>query len=964
MDDTGSDADILQKNLKRVIDNRRFIQYIIIVLVVLMSVMHFTDISTFCYQYNYNFDMGSAFKKLCAKEYFEAETQRFKVADAKDKIAINRQAEQKYVGIAMSVTIVITFALCVIFAIMIYNIFVGKMGSFWNADGTKWYHKMGISLYIGFFILFCLFVALWVFIYIGLLLGPVGRDISPFNTNQNVYGAYAGILPYIVLVRILYWVSGGLPENVQRWVIPFWLRGNSENLLTSNTLWGLIIFFAFVALLLCVIYILGSLVRIYKNAWWDTKGEDDLYVKMFDNFDRKVSGVREDVISKFFANIWGFNEIQNFEANSETYKYLFIKKISGIFGTILIISIVMTAVYLTLHFKLKAEKADLTFFKYVILLSLIILLVVLFICSIITEYDNLLNKYILSDPIVYYKQKVSEANDVFNKIVDSEYISMKASKPGYICRNYGNAILSTLFSSVFDGVNRKSRDDVENDTVNVINITPEFIYKDDKCDTTKPYRFDDKKTNKEYDIEYYLNGKKYNKSIFYKYNKCTDVNVGVIEQVTSNLLRNVTYDPTWTDDQKQAAIKTVTDGIKQDILNSIKNVQTGKVYNSNMKDIEYTKKEPNDKEKSGVELMSGYEINNNIKYVPGVALTPTDDVYTKYADFVADKIVSEYDKMLKSFFTIYKNVYNNDKNLATNNMKDKSKGTAYATGLTRIIKAMFDSVNKNMSESTYQLNNATITPYIISNFNNINEASYEKKFFDRCDKDNKKLDTDDAALNAFSGWLSDFSKQYKNTKDLYQRLLNNDVKIDEDKAAVTIKLGELLTKLTGMNKDTINKIIQKDSSFQFVQFDSNGNASIYNSSTIPKTDVDKDEKKTVYNITYNTFKGVQQLLGDIDAYKTSLSTSDVPGTLQKRANINDKINKIDSNVNKLESNIRAAQNKYNSLEAAASDCSVSDPKKVAKNIIDNAHQANTSIYLLVFLYLVALLSTNLIVILD
>jgi hypothetical protein len=912
---------------KKIDKIKQIIYIIVLILVIFLIILHFIIISDFCYKYNYYYDIGKSSRLLCDKEYFEAETERFQIADKFDDIRIGRNDEQNYTGITMSVTILVTFYMCCIFAVMVWYTF-----SFIK-DIKNFYYPTIIIL-----LLFCSFIAFWVFIYIGLFVSDFNFDISIFSHALGAKASYPLIIGLLFILRIVWY---------------------NDKLGTTNTFYGILIYCFFMALLLTIIYILGSVVKIYKKGWEKGEGPD---------IDEKQVKGREDVIANFIKNILGFEQVQQFADNQN---YIAIKKVSGIFGTVLILLIIAVAGYVLIK-KAKVlgiSEDDQLFYKYAILFPIIVLFVVYLISSVVTEYNSAINKYILSDPIIYYKNNISKAASKFDKIVNDEQKGIITETPWYICRNYGNAILNTMYASVFNGIDTKQATSTSN-----IDITPEYKY-DESCDSTKPFAFNDKKQYPEYNIDYYLNAKKRNKSIFYDFNKCTDINVDVVKKVSDNLLRGVTYTKTlaYESDATTTQINTLRTTLTSNILAAMKNVKNRKVYNNSSNSLSYYIKTW-----TGTQLITSFDTNNTYTYIEQTY--QEDAEIKKYETYITNKIVSEYESMLRKFFKLYENVYeenaaatpatpNNDN--IKSNMKSEVKGHAYVAGLTKIIKTMFDNVNDAISISTYRNSQAKLSPYIIMNYNNYNNNKvYNRKVFDKCSL--KKIITDkrtqeEKNVELFAQYLEEFSKEFMKVKEIYKKLNLSDIgSYTTDKPSINTKLGEITTKVT-TDSNFINNI------------NSNVNASkdSYQYIVIPDfkvddgTVIDQQNKDTInkssYSILQNSIKSTSNMFlesGDMQAYYNAISnpTTSLEVILSQKEKVKNKIAIIDSNLTYLQSDVRAFLNKNKSISPAIIDCSASDPKKIARDMICNANEANRIIYILIVLYVVAILSTNLIVI--
>jgi hypothetical protein len=366
-------------------------------------------------------------------------------------------------------------------------------------------------------------------------------------------------------------------------------------------------------------------------------------------------------------------------------------------------------------------------------------------------------------------------------------------------------------------------------------------------------------------------------------------------------------------------------------------------------------------------LITSFDTNNTYTYIEQTY--QEDAEIKKYETYIRNKLVSEYESMLRKFFKLYEKVYeenaaatsatpNNDN--IKSNMKSEVKGHAYVAGLTKIIKTMFDNVNDAISISTYRNSQAKLSPYIIMNYNNYNNNKvYNRKVFDKCSL--KKIITDkrtqeEKNVELFAQYLEEFSKEFMKVKEIYKKLNLSDIgSYTTDKPSINTKLGEITTKVT-TDSNFINNI------------NSNVNASkdSYQYIVIPDFKV-ADGNKSSYYILQNSIKSTSNMFlesGDMQAYYNAISnpTTSLEVILSRKETVKNKIAIIDSNLTYLQSDVRAFLNKNKSISPAIIDCSASDPKKIARDMICNANEANRIIYILIVLYVVAILSTNLIVI--
>lgn len=896
----------LFKDLQKI---HKQLSLLIIIAITMIMLLHFIDITIFAHKYTYSFNYGNSLKGLCSNEYFEYETGRFQVANNADDIKIDTESQKKYNMIIFIVCIIVSFWVSILFSIFVYNIGNITIKYINSYTLNKDYFLNGLYFLL---IVFVLSVAFWIIIYLSLIF-TIGNNQSPFSKNP-----YQSYIMYIIIItfvlQLLYLLFGLLDEN------EFRSKGWS----------GAATFVVFVAFYLCTFYILGSV----KSIVFDKKSITSQEISKSEN-----------ISSIFFGNVLGFTNLQKFA--DEESKFIYIDRLSGVFATSFIIFVVMFIVYLLLK-KYSGDEKDQKLILYGILIPSFILSVVLFVASNVNEFNIAVNKYIVDDPVHYYKEYVYDLNNIFNnKVLSIDYDKIIDTKQVYVCKNYGNGILTVFFAKLFDGM-----------SILGIDLTPEFNY-EDTCNDVFPYEF---YKDNEYQMSYYLNSKQLKKSMFYKYDKCDDVNIDIVKQLfqniikitlsgltdnDKNLLKDIYDDVNKNNNQNKSIVNVLKDNYSNKIhkididkiLQALKNIKEEKNYLGN------PIKELNDKSLK-IARLEAHNNNNKLDYA-GIGRYNTDIEIEKYRSLIEQKLLDQYENMSYELLYVFAEGYKLKTNI--DEIDEIFKNKNFITKVTNIIKKYFDIIVKNLSTPT-EIKTSSITKYIISNYNSIVDA--DKKYRDRVFKiENRKLDSpenDDRnkKLN-FCSNINDI--KYKifpilqlNTSNY---VLNNDI---DNKITYLRNYDDVTCNL-------VNELLTDRNKYNFIENQATTSFEIYNISQKKDLSINKSDPNAIvnaYNIAYNILKSCKLLNNEISNKIGIEKSVDQTNLLSVKTNIEDYRKKINNNLNALHSDCKRYINEQDIKNVQDT---LSKSKKTALAIIENAKQANEIIYLIIFTYIVILI---------
>jgi hypothetical protein len=1065
--------------------NSYYVMIIMFIFVFYLIVQHIFDLTKMVYTYNSAKDYGTFLQKLCVKEYFEYETARYQVAINENEIQLNNDNNKgAYMTFILVITIIVSLIISIIFSYIVYNTFfnqhylykitgidangylcmkkeniipsgfmnrlqyaglwllcilqtiivnpfyvliyafkkllITKQGDEEGRTWSLWFKNLAFIIFIILVYVIIAFVLVLIPIYIGLKVSDKD-DISPFSNKKigvagseiNVYVLYVILFSLIVIMRFAYNVFYNYFESdVSSWHLTEYLTDNAKNLYITNNVSGYITFFVCMALYIVIFFVLGNVINIYRNYTSYNITEEDTDTES----DNSNMYIRENIIDIFMNNVLGYKEYNQF-----TIQHILLKKLSGITFVVFIIICVMFAVsYICNNIGTNINVSNLL--QYGIILPLLVLLIVLFATKNMTEYNTIVNKYIVKEPIRLYKQYANNVHNMFNKIVAKEYVDTSYAS-AYVCRNVGNGILLTLYSNLFKGIGKVNRDGFEDDTIDkYIDITPEFTF-EQQCDSSRPFDYTNKDL-KEYMIDYYINGKTNGKSIFYTFTNCSLINSSVLKKIGINLTEMFTSEQLKSiisqineqfyglEDSKlkttepmqyikqeiimksqdiKDSLKNYTEKLKKQLHESIYNINNNNVYyNSELRYIYYNKETNSyytydvDNKNKKVSL-NVYEVNNNNnKLMDDNLRQATNDHLISGYNMIVNKVIDLYIGLiyynLYIFTPLWINV--NAANVGSTENFDIYQDD-YIRLLTQNMKDTFNNINKDLSTSYDNLKNDKLTKYIISNYNNINnDKIYTKNTFEAVIPELSKEGTSEVDIQndvkVYYKYLKDLMKIYENIK-----ILVKDFEINQHKSAIFVAtlydskynietyIGNFESYAKNRNnqdieidkelfKKNLDRIFRIDNEYkdQYLFIYSEYKTSKYN-----VTSETKIVSKNMYDMTVAMMKLCKITLNNInDKYNTlnNNNISEIDNNLLGKYtdNIKSYISILNKNINGLNNDYLNYMNKLNLQNDSNLINSDYLSMDMSKNLSNDACITDKLIYLVIVNYIIALIFTK------
>jgi hypothetical protein len=751
-------------------------------------------------------------------------------------------------------------------------------------------------------------------------------NLMMFNTNQQMY------IPYIViffLIIVLFFIV---------FIIGLYYSDNQEdyfhNRLFIESWFGGAVFFAVFAFFIFFSYIMQNIINQFNYS-------DYYATKTYD-----AEGL--SVLAEFYKKVFGYGEDQQFDG--DTYKYIYLNHISGISVTlftmivvmIIILSIINSSYFNSDHLDAENTKIYIFIMKYCIIMPSVLLFVLLFFIINIMEFNRFMNKYLLDEPIKDYKEKISLLNDKINSVLDQENSDTNFKRDDeYICRNNRNAILMVLYSHIFNNVQYLSPNGDDDHVKIFIDVTPEFTY-DSKCDNNVPYFSSNQSV---YDINYYLNGKANGTNIFYKFNKCNEINECVLNAIERNLLHAVDG----SDDTQKMDFSYTSNCVDVKFKLEISNAGEIKDIKDDDKLVENIRKNCNlCRFKNKLTSNIHYALDN-VNNIPPLNLTSNIIDLTKTASYVTNnklanfydiktsdkKDYEKYDKIIENYMDmIYEFIY------IHLNYKDEKAG--YVQKLNVLIKKTFMNINKELSTSV-KLSDGKLTQYIINNYNTIHMQDKNKNKIYMKNTLYKSDTSKDETYNINNRIVSNIKDHFDvvkkldvhtvDTKKLYNLVYSGDyaqynidntkVKNEFDKNFELFKKkcvdGHYISDIEIINTSNINYIIYKDYILKTCKHNNN------------------NAPKTIYNLTYNVFDVNSNCLVNIAKIKAS-----------DRTNLNKSIDKYLEDASRNIHLLKKAHLEYNNRNY------IEPPDTVnSEDILQKAKETNNLIYFLILNYIIA-----------
>jgi len=1030
---------ILNKN------NAYYVMAIMFVFICYLIFEHLFHLTSLVIQYNAAVDYGKFMQKICQKEYFESETSRFELASTSESLKLsNDKNKTNYLTMILVIAIIVSLLISFIFTWLVFNTFLNRKFIFeiLGKEDDEFLNKLNITdsfvqniknlfmyvlyalyhvflewirniyilikqlfitrvndasifknlmLFITIVIVYVIVYALMVLMptYIGLKLSDQ-TDISPFNLDLNIYVPYIVLFAILVIFRFAYTIFRYTSEYDQVYdPLTEYFHTNVENLYTTNSTSGYIVYFTFLAIYICSFYILGNIINIYKRETSPFK-----YTEKEDSKDTINVNIQTNIEDVFLNNVYGYKELSNYEL-----QYIFLNNISGVSFTIFIILCAMVVVWIFCSVYGDGSRHNIDLIKYGIIVPLMILLTVIVLTNTISEFNSLINKYVIEEPTKLYKEYLNIINKIFNQLLQIEYSDIDNLSSGFVCRNVGNAIILTLYSKLFKGVQNISRTGEAGGTT--IDLTPKFIY-ERSCDETMPVSFDKEAA---YKIKYYINSKTFKKNIFYKFHNCSSLNHRVLQTISDNIGEVLNYDDTidvmqeinkqlynsvtktndpisyikyeiiMKNDVYKQKLKDYTNTLKRQLHESIYNATSNRTYHTREGIVYFdqtTKKFYKNNEVSDMNEDEVFDYNNKLSDELNEAIE--SHMLQKYANLVSD-IANIYTELLCANLYVFTPIY--IKSVDAPNFLNENIDAMledYVRLLIEHIDRTFSKINSTLSTSISKIKDKTLSKYIITNYNAVNvDKLYTKNMLEHITPNKSQIATSieiNKSAKQYNVFLTQLIQVYKILRDLHVDVRNGNF------SNITF-----LSQLQD-SKATLQKLITDFKKFENDKAFKDNINSFYrnteNQYTLSYETIDVDnmnEKKIVdvadnmYDVTTNMLRLCLTIVLEIEKIYNFFSKK-----IYSAADLDIKkayMNNVDIYMNVVVKNINSMNNDHVNYENMAKyvvnvrefDYESSELNRdVSNNILANAKKTDSMVYILVLNYIISIILTNLIIV--
>lgn len=1038
---------IINKVLNK--DNTYYITILLFIFIFYLIIEHVIDLTKMVFSYRTSYDYGDFLQKICVKEYFEYETGRYHVINNSNNIILNNDINKgHYMTFILVITILIAIFISFLFSYIIYNTFFNRSFIYKlinkgdNSDKCKnnniegdeniisslityllcatyqltiepfdiiikvikklfissessGYRLKNLIFFLFLILMYIIVISVFVLmpIYIGLKLSDKA-DISPFNTNLQVYIPYIVLFIVIIFMRFSYNIFyKDYKEQESSYKLTNYLSENIDNIFTTNNVTGYIGFFVCMAMYILIFYILGNIIHVYNKYSLGINVEPEVK----DNINVNI---RNDILNVFMNNVLGFNEYGNYEVPN-----IFVKNISGITFTIIIVICVMIVILYVCNYIENNENVS-NLIKYGAIVPLLILIIILYSIKNKTEYNTFFNKYIITEPSTLYKGYISNIHEMFNKALQKDYME-SSDTTSYICKNAGNAILLTLYCDLFNNIDKVNRTGITNDK-KYIDITPEFQY-DIMCDDTRPFDF---KSKEEYDIKYYLNSKTLKKDIFYKFNNCSSINNITLATIGKNLtkifsneeLENILikinskfYSLDGGDLLSEEPMKYIkeeilmkSESIKDNIYNfteklkkqmheSIYNIVVNKnVYTDTDKYIYYDESSIKFYKNNKVSTLNKYEIDYYNNKLQSQLKTAIPEHIIKANNIIVDKIVDIYMNIVYAHLYIFTPIYAHVRMTSTAEDYPKYQ-EEYVRSLKKHIEKVFNDINDTLSSSVSDLKNDKLTRYIITNYNNV----YTDKMYTQNKLQYIIPNTKEATINKniendvkiYYKYLNSLLNVYKDIQELLKAFQTNSYTnlefvslLYDNKYIVNNYINDFNKYIKKREIDDIetNKDLFKNNINMIFRYDDNQYDFAYETYTLT-------EKKTImidmniYSMTIDMMNVGKKIVYDIENKYNILIQKNLTEDDYKKIEKYDEF--IDKYINILNKNIISLKNDYKNYtenkkyvnKIIGYNSADNLTKNISENISKDAKLTDKLIYMVVINYVIVLILPNLII---
>ena len=673
-----------------------------------------------------------------------------------------------------------------------------------------------------------------------------------FDTGFNIYILFSALIFALIIIKKVIFISSG------------------EEVSSDYSVFA-VLFFA--ALYFLSFYIMDMVIDLYTDM-------NKLKIQSKSIDDNKIENAK--VLSKYFLEIFGYNDsvddakdnnvMKNHKMQHLIWKLIII--LCGLFGIYAFIYAIRNISFLNKYAVVSSEDVDYIFLFGII--PILILFLIVFTINMNKLYNTYIKQYILQDPIDRYKVFMNKINSIFNEVIDNDASNIENSS---VCRNTVNAFHMVIYSNIFkNNIVSVNGTDKELNTTKDLFI-PELSYVT-KCDETE---YIDYNAAPEYNIQTYID----KTNIFFKSNKCTDINDDLLTNVILNF---VDFD--FIKKKKEPVV--VNDEFDRQITEIIKNYFI-EDFNYAYNNI-YKKRKTYDGKR---ELsFNNFENNNTIMKIDKtdddsttnkdfgdlrdiIAQKCAEYKYKMYAESIEtlvqlcrcnsinditniDALTGDDNQKIKTFQSnIYSKIKNTFKNALSINIKKD-----YINLFIEKTAELFEEINNIFSSNVKQSdNNYKLTRMIIKNYNNYQELDihkFNKQTFNKIDNKTKKEDVfkddDIAEIKTVITKLNDYYKNKDIIGDDIEKYKKNLADLDLKNKAYIAQNEAAYENTTNMYEKIFyqNKVRYLENMYKIHNELSDKNT--VDIATKTKTEYNKIEKnyiaykKNIQSLANNTFK--------------------------------------------------------------------------------------------------------------
>jgi hypothetical protein len=793
-------------------------------------------LNSFAFDYTNSYYYGKMLQGICKDSYTEYETHRLQLAanyeNLSDKLE-NDVHSGKYSLIILIWSIIISFIIIICFAIMLYT-------SYKDPDNSI---PFGIINVTGIIIALCALGYFIHYLYVKLIISD--DKFYRFDTGFNIYILFSALIFALIIVKKVIFISSG--EDVSRDYSVF-----------------AVLFFA--GLYFLSFYIMDMVIDLYTDM-----NKFKTQSKSIDKY--KIENA--SVLSKYFLEIFGYNDstydakdnniMKNHKMQHLIWKLIII--LCLLFGIYAFIYAIRNISFLNKYALVSSEDVDYIFLFGII--PILILFLIVFSINMNKLYNTYIKQYILQDPIERYKVFMNKINSIFNEIIDNDASNIENSS---VCRNTVNAFHLVIYSTIFKN-NTVSVDgnDKELNTTKDLFI-PELSYVT-KCDETE---YIDYNAAPEYNIQTYIN----KTNIFFKSNKCTDINDDLLTNVILNFVDiniiKLMQNSTTTEEGNDAMIESIKGSFKIQFNNAYNNIYKQRKTYDGERELSF----------------NNFENNNTIKKIYKIDYdsTPNKD-FADLCDIIAQKC-AEYKYLMhnETIKTLVKlcncNSVNNITNIDDLTGNDEEKKKKFQSNVYSKIKntfkntlsinikkdyinlfiektaELFEEINNILSSNVKQNdNNHRLTKMIIKNYNSYQELDihkFNKQTFNKIDNKTKTEDVfKDDDIAEIKTVIKKLNKYYEN-KDVIAQ--DNLEQYKTDLAELDLKIKAYVAQNESVYENTKNmyeKIFYQNKIRYF--------------ENMYKIHKELSDKNTV-DIATKTKKEYKKIENNYDAYKKNIQS--------------------------------------------------------------------------------------------